>query len=239
MCKLTYQQALNHSGLAEKSETYVTGLITSKVASSADIYWDIRQRLIFAHYVPGSKLKPEELRIAYGCAASTLREVLFRLSCDKLIDFEEHRGFRVPQVSKQMCNEAIEIRILIECEGAGLSIANGGLEWEARLTAAHHKLAHVEDKFSSSQDDRELFDIWCKCEWEFHETLLSECGSTLLREQHRDIYDLHRLHMIALSGGTGFREGNVVEHRAITKAAIERDVDGCKKKIVNHLHKFG
>ena len=217
----------------------MTALILDKVAGSADIYWDMRQRLIFAHYVPGSKLKPEELRLAYGCAASTLREVLFRLSCDKLIDFEEHKGFRVSQVSKQMCNEAIEIRILIECEGASLSMANGGLEWEARLTAAHHKLAHVEGKFSNAQNDRNLFDIWCKCEWEFHETLLSECGSSLMREQHRDIYDLHRIHMIGLSSGTGFRTDNIAEHRAIMEAAIGRDVDDCKEKIANHLHKFG
>ncbi|MEW7006357.1 MULTISPECIES: GntR family transcriptional regulator [unclassified Lentilitoribacter] len=217
----------------------MTALIIDKVASSSDIYWDIRQRLIFAHYVPGSKLKPEELRLAYGCAASTVREVLFRLSCDKLIDFEEHKGFRVPQASEQMCNEAIEIRIMIECEGASLSIAKGGLEWEAKLTAAHHKLAHVEGKFSDAQNDRDLFDIWCKCEWEFHETLVSGCGSTLLREQHRDIYDLHRIHMIGLSGGTGFRQDNIAEHRAIIEAAIERDVSVCREKIANHLHKYG
>lgn len=225
--------------ILKKSGAYVTALITDKVASSADIYWDIRQRLIFAHFAPGSKLKPEDLRLPYGCAASTVREVLFRLSCDKLVDFEEHKGFRVPQVSKQMCNEAIEIRILIECEGAGLSMIKGGLEWEAKLTAAHHKLAHIEGKFSTAQNDRNLFHIWCKCEWEFHETLLSECGSSLLREQHRDIYDLHRIHMIGLSTGTGFREDNITEHRAIMEAAIGRDVDACKEKIVSHLHKFG
>lgn len=217
----------------------MTARITDKVASSSDIYWDIRQRLIFACYTPGSKLKPEELRLAYGCAASTVREALFRLSCDKFVDFEEHKGFRVPQVSKQICNEAIEIRIMIECEGVGLSIAKGDLEWEAKLTAAHHKLAHVESKFRHAQNDRDLFEIWCKCEWEFHETLLSECGSSLLREHHRDIYDLHRIHMIGLSDGTGFRDNNIDEHKAIIDAVIRRDVNASKKKIMDHLHKFG
>tara|TARA_R110002126_G_scaffold42839_1_gene123399 strand:+ start:661 stop:1311 length:651 start_codon:yes stop_codon:yes gene_type:complete len=206
-----------------------------KIVSSADIYWDIRRKLIAAHFSPGQKLKPEELRLNYGCAASTLREILFRLSCDRLVDFEDHKGFRVPVVSRQLCNEAVELRILIECEGARLSIELGDLDWEARFTAAHHKLAHVEQRFQLQQDDPDLFEIWCACEWEFHETLISKCGSSLLRDQHRDIYDLHRLHMLALSEGSGFKEGNIYDHKSILEAAIARDYPLCKKHISDHL----
>lgn len=210
-----------------------------KIMSSADIYWNIRQKLISAHFAPEDKLKPEELRLAYGCAASTLREVLFRLSCDRLVDFEEHKGFRVPAASARLCREAAEHRILIECEGARLSIQNGDLDWEARFTAAHHKLAHVEDRFRLAQDDRDLIDIWCACEWEFHETLVSNCNSDLLRSKHRDIYDIHRQSVLALADGTGFREENIPEHKAILEAALDRDPDLCGEMIVNHLLRTG
>lgn len=209
------------------------------IMSTVDIYWDVRRKLISTHYQAGQKLKPEEMRLEYRCSASSLREILFRLSCDGLVDFEEHKGFRVPQASLTLCNEAVEHRILIECEGARLSIENGNLEWEARFAAAHHKLAHVENKFRDQQNNMELFDIWCACEWEFHETLISKCGSSLLIKKHRDIYDLHRLHMLAVSKGSGFRDCNIEEHLAILQAALDRDAQACQQRIANHLHRSG
>ena len=40
--------------------------------SSLDIYWDLRTRMIAAEFRAGDKLKPEDLRQRYGCAASTI-----------------------------------------------------------------------------------------------------------------------------------------------------------------------
>ena len=68
---------------------------------TADIYEDLRTKLITAHFDPGSRLKPADLMGDYGCSANTLRETLFRLSTCGLVAFEEQRGFRVRPVSRQ------------------------------------------------------------------------------------------------------------------------------------------
>lgn len=220
----------------------MVALATNRISNSSDIYFDLRRRLISAHFVPGEKLKPEDLRAKYGCAASTIREVLFRLSCDNFVDAEEHKGFRVPPISVKMCNEAVHLRTIIECEGARLAILQGDLDWEAQLAAAYHKLAHVEAKFSQMEKNTELFDLWCSCEWEFHERLVSACGSDMMRRRHKDAYDLHRLHMLAIldsDDDIGFRDGNIFEHKAIMEAAIERDVDACQMQIRTHLKPVG
>lgn len=215
-----------------------TALLDDKIQHSSEVYHDIRRKLISAHFMPGEKLKPELLRAHYHCAASTIREVLFRLSCDGLVDAQENKGFKVPQMSKDMCNEAMQMRCLLECEGARLSILNSDVGWEAQFTAAHHKLAHVEAQFAHMHKDKGLFDLWCACEWEFHETLVSKCGSELMRRQHKDIYDLHRLHMLAILDSvedTGFREGNIYEHQAILEAALDKDIAACQTHIRAHL----
>lgn len=220
----------------------MVALLDDRVLNSADIYLDLRRKLISAHFSPGEKLKPENLRVDYGCAASTIREVLFRLSCDQLVHLEEHKGFRVPHVSIKLCNEAMHMRSILECEGARLSIQNGDLNWEAQLAAAYHKLAHVETKFSDMAKQTELFDLWCACEWEFHERLVSACGSELMRLRYKDAYDLHRLHMLAIldsEDDKGFRDGNIFEHKAILDAAIERDMDACLRHIQSHLKMVG
>ena len=100
-------------------------LLDKSSDGNVDIYWDFRSRLISAQFEAGQKLKPEELRLQYDCSASQLREILFRLSCDGLVEFQDNKGFKVPLASLELCNEAVEHRILIECEGARLSIENG------------------------------------------------------------------------------------------------------------------
>lgn len=203
--------------------------------SASDIYDDVRKKLLLARFLPGEKMKPEHLRNQYHCAASTMREVLFRLACDGFLTFQEQRGFRVAICTPQTLRDLTQMRILLETEGARLSILNGDIEWEAQLSAAHHKLAHIEHKMGTEKQTGLLVDVWCMAEWEFHETLMSACGSAVLREQHHTIYDRFRQHLLNQKNQYGFRTTNHLEHQAIVDAAMARDTELCRQCITRHL----
>jgi DNA-binding GntR family transcriptional regulator len=158
-----------------------------------------------------------------------------RLSCDQLVEFQDQRGFRVPQVSALRLRELTHLRIVIEREAALLSLANGGLEWEANLTAAYHKLAHVEASMHDTPDPSAYMDVWCACEWGFHNTLISACGSETFLAAYRDIYDRQRQQLVMAVENSGYREGNIIEHRAIVDAALARDSSLCAAQIETHL----
>ena len=207
----------------------------ARPASSLDIYWDLRKRMIAAELGAGDKLKPDELRDKYGCAASTIREVLFRLSCDRLVSFQDQRGFRMPQVSRRSLYELTELRSLVEREGARLSLQNGDLEWEADLTAAHHKLTHVET--SITKGARNFDQVLADSEWQFHRTLISACGSETLKDHYRDVHDRQRLSLVMAAGGAAYRDGNTQEHRAILDAALARDAARCDELLDAHLRR--
>lgn len=202
---------------------------------SADIYADVRRKLIEAEYKAKSKMKPEQLRSDYNCAASTMREVLFRLASDGFLDFEEQRGFRVVTCTEQSLSELTYMRVLIEIEGARLSIEQGDIEWEAKLAAAHYKLAHIEQKMQTSDATDHFVNTWSMAEWEFHATLISACGSGLMRSQHKIIYHRFRQHLLNLKRHHGFRNTNNLEHQAIVEAAVARDAEACRKAISVHL----
>ena len=206
-------------------------------STSAEVYDDMRSRLVFGRFKAGIRLRSEELSHYYGCSASTIREVLFRLSCDGLVDFFDQKGFRVPRVSRDGMREISEMRIMLESEGAALSIARGDINWEAGLTAAHHKLRHIEHKLRSASQIEANIEVWCAAEWEFHQNLISACGSNLLMEMHRNVYDRFRLHLLTLVEGYGFREGAIAEHETILQAALARDPVLCAQKIRVHLMK--
>lgn len=209
---------------------------TIKNLNSSEIYRILRGRLTTAVYEPGQKMKSDGMRGEFGCSISTMREALFRLACEGFLEFEEQKGFRVPATSDTAFREVAELRVLVEQAGTRLSIAHGGLEWEARLIACHHKLAHIEDKMRGVSDVEPFIQVWSDAEWEFHDTLTSACGSKEMRRLHKNIYDRYRQHLTNWHATKGFRRNTLHEHKAILDAAIARDADLCDERIAAHLY---
>lgn len=202
-----------------------------------DILTDLRRRLITAAFAPGAKLKPSELQNLYGCSANTVRDVLLQLSALGLVDFEIQRGFRAAAASPARLDDVTRFRILLEQQGAVASMARGGVDWESRLSAAHHRLKHIETLLSGGELDAEHTRLWSDAEAEFHNTLISACGSPVLRTTYASIYAQFRQQLVCLDSdfsATQFAR-IVVEHQAIVDAALHRDADACRIAIANHL----
>ncbi|PCJ10057.1 MAG: transcriptional regulator [Rhodobacteraceae bacterium] len=207
----------------------------ARKTDTPDIYDDLRTKLMAGYFPQGNKLKPSELAGFYGCSVNTVRETLFRLSTVGLVISEDQRGFRARPASRQRQHDLANFRISLEQLGAVQSIKNGGIEWEARLTAAHHKLSHIESRISKAENIESILMPWGAAEWEFHETLLSASDSALLREVFKSIYDQFRQQLATQSDNFGFFEGNINEHRRIVDAALAGDADEICKAIHDHL----
>ncbi|RLJ59263.1 GntR family transcriptional regulator [Litoreibacter meonggei] len=210
-------------------------ITTATKLDTPAIYDDLHRKLVTAQFNHGEKLKSEELRQIYGCSANTIREVLFRLSTAGLVAFEEQRGFRARRTSRERQHDLTQFRILLEQEGASLSMQHGDIEWEARLSAAHHKLSHIEGEVRRSGTVQHVLPLWSNAEWEFHDTLISACRSPLLRETYKMIYDQFRQQLVSRESNYGYFVDNVEEHRAILEAALARDEALCRQHIHDHL----
>lgn len=182
-------------------------------------YRRIRSDIIFGRLAPGQKLRLDGLRDTYGASISTLREILNRLSSEGLVLAEGQRGFEVAAVSVENLTEIAELRLLLETHALEESFAAGDMDWEGRVVAAHHKLATLERRMRDG--DRSETELWKRYDWEFHQALISACGSKVLMDTHAGIFDKYlRYQMIALS----FR-GDIAaeEHRTLHDSALERD----------------
>ena len=205
------------------------------MADTRDIYEDLFHRLVSNGFEHGQKLKSEHLRTEYGCSASTLREALFRLSNIGLVEFQEQRGFRVPLRSKPVIIELTHMRVLLEGEGAVLSIRRGGVAWEAKVTAAHHQLSHIEKRIHASTDTVPLEGLWFEAERSFHETLISACGSETLKAMHAIIYGRFRQQLMVEDRSFGYISNNIRDHQQIVEAALSGNEDLTHQKIHDHL----
>lgn len=205
------------------------------VASPPNIYEMLQGRLTRGEFKPGQRLRSEQLRHDYNVSASTIREVLLRLSTVGLVDFIEQRGFRVPEQSAALRDDLTRTRIMLECEGACLSIQHGGMAWEARLTAAHHELKHIETRVRSLEGSEDQLSLWAAAELKFHRTLIEECGSAILIEFHHQIYQRFRQQMITVDKEFAYVPENVEQHQRILNAVLEHDEALVRELIRDHL----
>ena len=190
---------------------------------SDDGYRRIRSDIIFGKLRPTQKLRLEALRETYGVSVSTLREILSRLSSEGLVLAEGTRGFEVAPVSADDLKELAELRLLLECHAMEQSFAHGDMEWEGRVVSAHHKLSATERSMTSKKANQQL---WKRYDGEFHQALISNCGSRALMEAHAAVFDKYfRYLILALS-----YRGDVVprQHQQLLECALKRDAARAK-----------
>ena len=194
-------------------------------------YRRIRADIVFGRLAPGRKLKLEQLKSDYGASVSTLREILNRLSSERLVVAEGQKGFEVAPVSIANLQEIAALRQLLECRALEQSFRAGDMEWEGRVVAAHNRLARMEERMA--QGDRSHTEEWKQYDWQFHQALISACGSKMLIDTHAAVFDKYlRYQMIALS----YRGGIAAEeHRLLMECALKRDAAQACAVLTRHV----
>jgi DNA-binding GntR family transcriptional regulator len=194
-------------------------------------YRRIRADIVFGRLPPGRKLKLDRLKADYGAGISTLREILNRLHSERLVVAEGQKGFVVAPVSIENLREIAALRQLLECRALEQSFRAGDMEWEGRVVAAHHRLARMEERMD--QGDRSGTEAWKQYDWQFHQALISACGSKMLIDTHAAVFDKYlRYQMIALS-----YRGEIAarEHALLLECAMQRDATRACEVLTRHV----
>src|SRR3954468_4066695 len=190
-------------------------------------YRRIRSDIIFGVLNPSGRLKLESMKEDYGLSVSTLREILNRLASEGFVVAEGQRGFEVAPVSIQNLRELAQLRILLEHHALAESFRAGDVEWEGRVVSAHHKLAATERAILSEGDDPELRKRY---DGEFHQALISSCGSRELMQTHAVIFDKYFRYALQYRGSA-----TAEQHRALLDCALQRDAEGAKRILSEHI----
>jgi DNA-binding GntR family transcriptional regulator len=207
-----------------------TPIIPESIGENA--YRRIRADIIFGRAAPGQKLKLDRMKDDYGASVSTLRETLNRLASEGLVTAEGQRGFEVAPVSAANLKEVAALRLLLEGHALDQSFAAGDMDWEGSVVSSHHKLASMERRMS--EGDRSQAELWKRYDWEFHQALISACGSRVLMETHAGVFDKYlRYQMIALS-----YRGDIAarEHKILLDCALNRDATTAKATLERHVN---
>ncbi|MGJ4895172.1 MULTISPECIES: GntR family transcriptional regulator [unclassified Bradyrhizobium] len=191
-------------------------------------YRRIRSDIIFGVLTPSGRLRLEAMKEDYGVSISTLREILNRLASEGFVVAEGQRGFEVAPVSLQNLRELAELRILLEHHAMAESFRAGDVEWEGRVVSAHHKLAATERTILKEGDDPELRKRY---DGEFHQALISRCGSRELMHTHSIVFDKYFRYALRYRGSE-----TINQHKALLECALRRDIEGARTVLSEHIN---
>ena len=192
----------------------------------------LRADIIACRLMPNVRLRVEALRERYGMGISPLREALMRLEAEGLVELEQNKGFKVSEVSRENLFDLMRTRIEIESIALRWSLEKSGIEWEANLLGAFHRLSR-QTKIDPGRPDA-INEAWSKEHADFHAALVSACGSqTLLSIRARLFEQAQRYVSLSIMSNAPPRD-DVAEHKQLMRAALSRDRD--KTIELNRLH---
>jgi DNA-binding GntR family transcriptional regulator len=199
---------------------------------SEQVYARLRDAILRGDYAPGQALKPQELAGTYEVSLAVVREALVRVVGDGLADRLPNRGFAVPAFSDRRWQEIGEARRTIEPVLLRMAVERGDVDWEARVRAAHHRLART-PAFVAGEGEFYSAD-WAEAHRLFHRTLLDGCGNPVLLDTFDRLWTASEL-MRRWAGHRTPGRDHVREHALLEEAALARDADRAAAVLDRHL----
>jgi len=208
-------------------------LITSAPRSlTTQAFERLRHDIILGLLAPSQKLRIQVLSERYQIGATAIREALSRLVTDGLVESEDQRGFTVAPVSREELIDLTQTRIQIEQMALRMAVQNGDLEWETQVLSCFHRLSRLEGQPWSD----EMMANWLLAHRQFHDALVSGCGSPWTLKLCRLLYDKsERYRNLSAIEGKGRGRNVTDEHKRLADAALARDADALCQAMEEHL----
>ncbi len=214
------------------TQTFPASSAPAKQMLSEQVHARLRDAIMRGVHAPGDALKPQDLARAQGVSLAVVREALVRLVGEGLADRLPNRGFAVPTFSDRRWQEIAEARRVVEPVVLRMSVERGDVDWEARVRAAHHRLARTVPY--DTEEGEYYSSAWAEAHRAFHRTLLEGCGNPVLLETFDRMWTASELARRWSAHRNPDRDG-IDEHRRLEEAALARDADTAAEVLTTHL----
>jgi len=199
---------------------------------NAAVLLQMRADIIACRLAPNERLRVETLRERYQMGTSPIREALMRLEAEGLVELEQNKGFRVSEVSHENLSDLMRTRLEIEGIALRWSIEKGGVDWEANLLSAFHRLSR-QSKIDPATPGV-ISDAWWREHTNFHAALVAACDApTLLSIRARLFEQADRYVALSIMSKGPLRD-DASEHKALMRATLNRETD--KALELNRAH---
>jgi GntR family transcriptional regulator, carbon starvation induced regulator len=192
----------------------------------------LRRDILSLVFAPGVHLTLRELKQRYGVGATPLREALWSLVGEGLIENEAQVGYRVADASRDRLAGLAGLRQHIEPWALGLAMSGADPTWQASVDAAYARLAPIDALVG---DARAINPEWEAAHRGFHLALLAGCGMpAVLREVTHWQEETDRYRRL-ISPTLGDTVGNKGDHDVLYEAVRAGDTVFAVATLERHI----
>jgi DNA-binding GntR family transcriptional regulator len=214
-------------------------VVPHEAASLADdVFHRLRSDIVMGALEPGRRLRFAELQRRYGVGTSPLREALSRLTADRLVTQETHRGFRVPPLDLGEFRDIARLRGTLEGDAVRASVEAGDEAWEEALILAHRrmvKLGRQEDLIGGAAADGATAHAWEVRHRAFHLALIAACRSAWTLHFCSLLYDQFDRYRRRAKPDRETQAALSAQHDALLTAALDRDAAEAARILADHV----
>lgn len=201
------------------------------------VFHEIKRDILMATLPPCQKLGLKMLSDRYECGTSPIREALNQLTVEGWVQRIDKRGFFVADASAADFADILQNRCLLEGEALRRSIERGDSAWEEQVVVAHFRMSAL-DRDSDDQPGSTV-SAWEVAHRNFHQALISACGSRILLDNCARLYELNIRYRVLARGKSRVVRKVAHEHDAIKDLTLKRDAAGAVDTLVHHYMATG
>jgi len=186
----------------------------------------IRQAIFDGKFVPGDKLKENEIAQWLSVSRTPVREAFRKLEAEGLAEFQPNKGVQVPLIENQDIDEICEMRTLIEL----YCIRKFG-----RLATASH-FVELQGMIKEMEDalNRKEVAKYMALGIDFHAYIIQQCQNKRMYSCFQRLRNTIRSAQSVLGKDPVFYRRSLREHQDLFKALKERSRD-CEKILRLHI----
>lgn len=148
---------------------------------NAEIYNEIKKRILFFEYEPGEMLNEKRLAQEFGVSRTPVREVFLKLEWEKLVTIMPRAGIMVTKVDFQQLHDVFHIRLMLATSIGALAAKNITDEHIEKMKALRDDCKSI----AETNDYRNLVDIDLK----FRDIISTAAGNDPLKELTDSLYN--------------------------------------------------
>lgn len=192
---------------------------------SEDVARFVRKRIFNGDYAAGEYVRLDQLAAELGVSVTPVREALFGLRAEGLLDQQPHRGFVVLPVTQRDITDVSDVQAHIGGELAARAAAN---ITDDQLRELEEIQAQLEDAYVADDEERAV-----RLNHEFHRAVNVAADSPKLAQL---MYQITRYAPESVFPTvSGWPAESVRHHRAVLTALAKRDKELARAAMAEHL----
>ena len=194
----------------------------------SDLIILLQEFILSGEYIPGQRIREEELIEKYGVSRTPIREAFVSLEQEGLIEIKPHRGVFVSTFSPHEIIEILRIEGVMEGLAASLAAIN---ITNQQIEAIESDAKKAEERLIKQFRPEKFYQY----DRDFHRSLVKGSGSPILiRMLEKQLAQIYLCRYYTITAPERF-EHSIKEHHRIIDCIKQRNADDSEKAARKHM----